>query len=65
MGPISAPNGSDCPERMKVWLISHHQKSEPIDITVRSKGLRFPLDKPFRYIAFAYLPPLGKSPINR
>jgi hypothetical protein len=65
MGPISAPNGSDCPERMKVWLISHHQKSEPIDITVRSEGLRFPLDKPFRYIAFEYLPPLGKAPINR
>jgi hypothetical protein len=61
MGPISAPNGSDCPERMKVWLSSQHQKAEPIDITVRSEGLRFPLDKPFRYIAFEYLPPRGKG----
>lgn len=57
MGPVSAPNGSDCPERIKAWLASHQQKPEPIDITVRSEGLRFPLDKPFRYIAFEYLPP--------
>jgi hypothetical protein len=46
---------------MKAWLASHQQKSEPIDITVRSEGMRFPLDKPFRYIAFEYLPPRGKG----
>jgi hypothetical protein len=61
MGPVSAPNGSNCPERMKAWLASHQQKSEPIDITVRSEGLRFPLDKPFRYIAFEYLPHARKA----
>ena len=62
MGPINAPNGSDCPERMKIWLSSQHQKAEPIDITVRSEGLRFPLDKPFRYIAFDYLPTRAEGP---
>jgi hypothetical protein len=26
-------------------------------LTVKSQGMRFPLDKPFAYLAFAYLPP--------
>ncbi len=57
MGPVGAPNGSDCPERMKNWLRTHGQKTDPIEVTVRSQGMRFPRDMPFHYIAFAYLPP--------
>jgi hypothetical protein len=56
MGPESAPVNTDCPERMQTWLQSQGQNSPPILITVKSQGVRFPLDKPFSYIAFEYLP---------
>jgi hypothetical protein len=42
---------------MKNWLRAHGQKTDPIEVTVRSQGMRFPRDMPFHYIAFAYLPP--------
>ncbi len=56
MGPESAPVNTDCPERMQTWLQSQGQNSPTILITVKSQGVRFPLDKPFSYIAFEYLP---------
>jgi 4-amino-4-deoxy-L-arabinose transferase-like glycosyltransferase len=56
MGPVSAPLTTDCPERMQAWLKSHGQNTTPLQITVTSQGMRFPLDKPFAYTAFEYLP---------
>jgi hypothetical protein len=61
MGPIHAPHGSDCPERMRRWLTPPGQSAEAIEVTVRSHGMRFPREMPFRYVAFAYLPPPLKS----
>ena len=39
-------------------LMQHPQRlGEPIALTVKSQGLRFVLDKPFAYVAYAYVPP--------
>jgi Dolichyl-phosphate-mannose-protein mannosyltransferase len=56
LGPVSAPIATDCPQRMRAWLQSQGQNTEPTLITVKSEGLRFPLDKPFAYLVFEYLP---------
>jgi 4-amino-4-deoxy-L-arabinose transferase-like glycosyltransferase len=57
LGPVSAPTATDCPQRMRVWLQTQGQNTEPMVITVKSQGMRFPLDKPFAYLMFEYLPP--------
>ncbi len=57
LGPIDAPEPSSCPQDMQNWLLTQGQTPEAIELTVVSKGMRFVLDKPFAYIAFAYLPP--------
>ena len=57
LGPVDKPEPTTCPQEMKAWLQAQGQSSEPIALTVKSQGLRFVLDKPFAYLAFAYLPP--------
>ena len=57
LGPVNAPATTDCPQRMRAWLETQGQHAEPLEITVKSQGLRFPLDKPFAYLVFEYLPP--------
>jgi hypothetical protein len=56
LGPVSTPAVTDCPQRMQMWLEAQGQKADPITITVKSQGIRFPLDKPFAYLVFEYLP---------
>ena len=56
LGPVSAPVASDCPDRMRAWLKAQGQNPEPWTLTVKSQGMRFPLDMPFAYMAFEYLP---------
>ena len=56
MGPVSQPITTDCPERIQAWLQSHGQHTTPLTITVQSQGMRFPLEMPFTYMAFEYLP---------
>lgn len=58
LGPVGGDNAhlQACPQRMRTWLASHGQVAEPVTLTVKSGGLRFPLDKPFTYVAFEYLP---------
>jgi len=56
LGPVNAPMTTDCPQRMRAWLQTQGQNTEPMVLTVKSEGLRFPLDKPFAYLVFEYLP---------
>ncbi len=58
LGPGQADNAveAECPKRMRVWLQAHEQGMEPITITLNREGLRFPLNKPFSYMVFEYLP---------
>lgn len=56
MGPVSTPIDTDCPQRMQSWLVSHGQNTTPVAIVVKSQGVRFPLEKPFAYMVFEYLP---------
>lgn len=56
LGPIDKPVTTDCPQRMQAWLKSKGQSDQARMITVKSQGLRFPLDIPFAYVAFEYLP---------
>jgi hypothetical protein len=56
LGPVSTPVASDCPDRMRAWLKAQGQNPEPWTLTVKSQGMRFPLDMPFAYMAFEYLP---------
>jgi len=55
-GLVSEPLATDCPERMQAWLQSQGQNATPLTITVKSQGMRFPLDMPFAYTVFEYLP---------
>jgi hypothetical protein len=55
-GQSNTPAVTDCPQRMHMWLEAQGQKADPITITVKSEGIRFPLDKPFAYLVFEYLP---------
>ena len=52
----SSPAQTDCPHLMRAWLESKGQTAEPVTLTVQSEGVRFPLSKPFSYLAFEYLP---------
>lgn len=56
MGLVNAPANTDCPERMQSWLLAQGQHATPMLITIQSQGVRFPLDKPFAYTVFEYLP---------
>ena len=56
LGPVDRPDSTDCPQRMQAWLQAQGQHAEPLTITVQSQGLRFPLDKPFAYQVFEYVP---------
>ena len=56
LGPVDAPATTDCPQRMRAWLHTQGQDTEPLLIRVKSQGMRFPLDKPFAYMVFEYLP---------
>ena len=58
LGPGHGKNVShtDCPQRMRAWLEAKGQPTEPLTLTVQSTGIRFPLSKPFSYLAFEYLP---------
>lgn len=56
LGPVDKPEPSSCEQDMRAWLSAQGQTPEAIELTVASQGLRFPLHKPFAYIAFAYLP---------
>lgn len=57
LGPIDAPEATQCPQDMLTWLMAQGQSPDAIALTVVSQGMRFPLHKPFAYIAYAYLPP--------
>lgn len=57
LGPVDKPAPTTCAQDMKTWLEAQGQSTDAIALTVKSQGLRFPLDKPFAYLAFAYLPP--------
>ncbi|MEN9713214.1 MAG: hypothetical protein RLY90_1475, partial [Pseudomonadota bacterium] len=56
LGPTERPTATDCPQRMQAWLQAKGQDAPPWTITVKSEGVRFPLDMPFSYMAFEYLP---------
>ena len=57
LGPVEKPEPTTCPQEMKAWLQAQGQSTEAMALTVKSQGMRFPLDKPFAYLAFVYLPP--------
>ena len=56
LGPTERPTATDCPQRMQAWLQAKGQDAPPWTITVKSEGVRFPLDMPFSYMAFEYIP---------
>jgi 4-amino-4-deoxy-L-arabinose transferase-like glycosyltransferase len=56
LGPVSSPVTTDCPQRMREWLAKQGQSTEPQTITVKSEGMRFPMEMPFSYLMFEYLP---------
>ena len=56
LGPVNKPANTDCPQRMHAWLETQGQSTTPVTITVKSEGMRFPIDKPFAYMMFEYLP---------
>jgi len=56
LGPVHQPDVTDCPQQMQVWLKAHGQSAEPIRITVQKRGLWFPKQIPYAYVAFDYLP---------
>ena len=56
LGPVNKLANTDCPQRMHAWLETQGQSTTPVTITVKSEGMRFPIDKPFSYMMFEYLP---------
>lgn len=60
LGPIDHTEENNlCAEQMASWLFKQGQPQDPIEFKVRSEGLRFPLNKPFGYLVFDYVP--GKA----
>jgi 4-amino-4-deoxy-L-arabinose transferase-like glycosyltransferase len=57
LGPVDRlEDNTLCAEQMASWLFKQGQTQDPIEFRVKSEGLRFPLDKPFAYLVFDYLP---------
>lgn len=62
LGPIDKTQESNlCAEQMASWLFKQGQPQDPIEFQVKSEGLRFPLNKPFAYLVFDYVPGQTKA----
>jgi hypothetical protein len=62
LGPIDNMNENTlCAEQMASWLFKQGQPQDPIEFQVKSEGLRFPLNKPFAYLVFDYVPGQTKA----
>ncbi|MCB1644077.1 MAG: glycosyltransferase family 39 protein [Pseudomonadales bacterium] len=56
LGRVKRPRPTDCPEHAERWLAQKGQHPEPFRFEVFRTGLKFPLEVPFGYIAYPYLP---------
>lgn len=46
-----------CDKQALLWLAEHAIPVHRIEFRVQREGWRFPLERPFRYVAFFYVPP--------
>lgn len=56
LGYVEKPLRQNCPQLAEAWLAKQGQDTDFFDIIIARQGLRFPLEKPYQYRVYAYIP---------